>query len=230
MMKTIQTGLKPILLLLGLVIALGSCKDDNIKSLSELKSDQRSAISRLISERGIKVVSLEEDQLPSTIDPNVYYLMPNGLYIQVLDPGSKGQVIKQERTHAYVTLKGFHFTKEIFPAGAFDSYTSARVAPIEFIYRDGYDGGPIHFLSVSEGIARANYEALMCEGLAYPLSIVDTSVPTNEAEHLALDKSHTARLGNGAKLSLIIPFEVGPRDTYSQGVSLFVETLEYTIK
>lgn len=229
-MKTIQTGLKPLLLLLGLVLALGSCKDNKLKSLSELKSEQRSAISRLISERGLKVVTLKDNQLPNIIDPKVYYLMPNGLYMQVLDPGTKGQVIKQERTHAYVTLKGFYFTKEVFPGASFDAYTSARVAPIEFIYRDTYDGGPVHFQTVSEGVARANYEAMMCEGLAYPLSIIDTSIPTAEAERLALDNSHTARLGNGARLSLIIPFEVGPRDTYSQGVSLFVETLEYTIK
>lgn len=230
MMKTIQTGLKPLLLLLGLVLTLGSCSSSDIKSLSELKSEQSSAINRLISERGIKVVALEDNQLPSVIDPSVYYLMPNGLYIQVIDPGTTGQIIKKEQTRAYVTFKGFQFSLSAFPGSSFDSYASAQVAPVEFIYRDDYVGGPVHFALVPEGITRGNYEAIMCEGLAYPLSIVDPSVSTAEAERLALLKSHTARLGNGARLSLIIPFEVGPSSTYSQGISVFMETVEYTIK
>lgn len=229
-MKTIQSGLRPLVLLLGLIISLAGCKDDDLKSLSELKSEQRTAIGRLLSERGIKVVTLDEDRLPDVIDPSVYYLMPNGLYMQILDPGAKGQVIKQDDTRTFLTFKGFQFSKDTPTGTRFDGYTSAQVPPVEFIYRDYYNGGPVHFETIAEGVIRANYEALMCEGLAYPLSIIDTSVPTAEAERLALNKSHVSRIGNGARLSLIIPFEVGPSGSYSQGLSTFIETVEYTIK
>lgn len=227
--------------LLGLgSLVLGSCKDNEVKSLSELKDEQEDAISRLMSERNIRVVSLSDDALPETIDQSVYYKMPNGLYMRVLSMGQSGTEInrgytsgtngRREATRVFVTIKGFQFTKDEYPSLSFDNLSRGSRPPIEFRYASYYSGGEVHFTPVPQSSPQSNYDVLMCEGIAYPLSLKDGTISRERQETLANVGAHIGRLGNGARLSLIIPFEIGPSQTFDKGATTFIEEVEYTIR
>ena len=97
-----------LLLLLIPVLALGSCKKNrSIKPLSQLKREQRQAIDRLIKESSFTVKELSSETLPSTIDPDVFYRLSNGLYIRVLDKGTTRP--EANKTTVSVQLKGYFF-------------------------------------------------------------------------------------------------------------------------
>lgn len=229
-MQNIRNILSILLLMVVLMTNSTSCSKDNIRSLSELKGDQSDAIKRLISERGLRIVTRSEASLPQQIDPNVYYHMPNGLYLRVLEQGQQGTKMIQGQTRVFVVFKGFQFTKSASPFLLLDNLKRPNVSPIEYRYAEYYSNGDVHFVLTQHTAPQENYDAFMNQGLAYPLSLRDTSVPSSVAEALAQQRGHISRLGNGARLSLIIPFELGPSDTYSKGVSMFVEEAEYTIQ
>ncbi len=207
-----------------------SCSDTSVKSLSELKDEQQTAISRLISTRNLAIVERATNTLPETIDPSVYYHMPNGLYIRVLSEGERGSVVTQNESLVYATFEGKQFSRDVDPVLSFNSYSKPSVPPVEFRYTYYYNAGDVHFSLVSLSSPQTSYDVLMCEGIAYPLSIVDESVSADRAQELALKGAHVSRLGNGARVSLIIPFEVGPSDTYSKGYTTFMENLQYTFR
>lgn len=218
-----------LVLLLG-TLALQGCKDDKIKSLSELKDEQRDAINRLISDKGLRVVGRDVNNLPETIDPAVYYHLPNGLYIRVLNEGSREQSVQRGTTKVYVELKGAQFTKENYPGVEFDNLSKAGFPPIGFVYTRYYSGGEVHFEPLPRNSPQNNLDALMSEGIAFPLSLKALGVSEAEDERLATMGTHIARLGNGARLSLIVPFEIGPQQTYSTGAVTFIEEADYTIQ
>lgn len=222
--------LSMLLLIVGLITGSISCSKDDIRSLSELKNDQSDAIKRLISERGLRVVELSQASLPDIIDPGVYYRMPNGLYLRVLDQGTQGTKMIQGQTRVFVMLKGFEFTKTSIPYLQFDNLTRPNLPPIEYRYAEYYSAGDVNFTLTQYTSPQVNYDSFMNQGIAYPLSLRDASVNTSVSESLAQQGGHISRLGNGARLSLIIPFELGPSGTYSQGISMFVEEAEYTIQ
>lgn len=230
-MKTSNVASRVRALLVALVaVTLASCSDTSIKTLSQLKDDQAKAIARLISERNFTVVERSSNTLPATIDPNVYYLMPNGLYIRVHSVGTSGTIVKQNQSLVYVTFDGHQFSNETNPILSFASYSKPSVPPVEFRYTYYYNSGDVHFSTVALDAPQVGYDVLMCEGIAYPLSIVDETVSTAQAEALAKESAHVARLGNKALLSLIIPFEIGPSSTYSKGYTTFLENIEYTFR
>lgn len=228
-MKSVKRIMLALLTLAFAAIAVG-CKKTTVKSLSELKSEQRTAISKLISSRNIQVVELSGHTLPETIDNTVYYLMPNGVYLRVIDPGKQDTRITQDETVVFVTFKGFQFSLASNPLFTFDNHSKAAIPPTEFRYTEYYSAGTIHFSLVKQVAPQINYDFLMCEGLAYPLSIAKAVNDQALSEELTAKKAHIARLGSGARVSLIIPFEVGASETYSKGYSMFIEEAEYTIK
>ncbi len=196
----------------ALVLAsIGSCSDNDIKSFSDLKEEQKDAINRLISEKQLKVVELDDDNLPNKIDSKVYYKFPNGLYMRVLDRGelnTDGSIKRVPlNTKLALAFKGYLFSwnKKEYPS--FDNMSNAGSEFTFFTYTYFYNQGDVHFTLVQQENGVGNLDAYMCEGLAYPMT----------------------QLGNGASVSLIVPFEVGPQMTYKDGLSLFIDEANYTI-
>ena len=192
-----------LLLLLIPVLALGSCKKNrSIKPLSQLTREQRQAIDRLIKESSFTVKELNSETLPSTIDPDVFYRLSNGLYIRVLDKGTTRT--EANKTTVSVQLKGYFFNVSQSKGAIFDNLTETNVRPLFFRYASWETSeGKIHYSSLNES---GVYEDLICEGVAFPMSL----------------------LGDGAIVQLIIPFDLGPSQNYTAGNSLFVEKAVYT--
>ena len=186
------------LLALLLLPIFGSCKKDRtIKPLSQLKSEQRRAIDRLTGK-----LELENETLPQTIDPQVFYHLSNGLYMRVLNKGTTHPVLN--KTTVSVMLKGYFFNDSQSEGATFNNLNEPNVRPLSFRYTlyETADGRN-HFAPLNEsGI----YENLLCEGIAFPIS----------------------QLGNGAIVQLIIPFDLGPSQNYTAGNSIFVEKAVYT--
>ena len=89
MNRLISHRITLLLLLLIPLLALGSCKKNRtVKPLSQLKKEQRRAIDRLIKESSFRIVNRNDETLPETIDPNVFYKLSNGLYLRVIDKGA----------------------------------------------------------------------------------------------------------------------------------------------
>lgn len=183
------------------------CKRDNLKSLSELKDDQADNIERIIKENNWKVVKLNDDKFPSKIDYNVYYLFPNGLYIKVIDEGNNEKAIK-DKTHIFLYAKGYITNSKDKKFGTFDSLSDGNFMPIEFIYTEYYYQGYFHYRELPQITNGYSISQIMCEGLAYPMSL----------------------LGNNARVSLIIPFELAPNFTYTNGSSIVVQEANYSFK
>ncbi|NCC09070.1 MAG: DUF4827 domain-containing protein [Bacteroidia bacterium] len=76
-------------LLLGSIFQ--SC--DNTKTYAEMLSDEREAVSRLIKDRGITVISKDEFEKDTITDlkKNEYVLFSNGVYMQIADRGGKAE-------------------------------------------------------------------------------------------------------------------------------------------
>lgn len=206
--------MKIISYLLGVGLAslalIGSCSKDNNKSLSELKSEQSDAIERLQNNLKLKFVELKDNALPQTIDKSVYYHLKNGLYIKVLDEGNQSKKAELDKTKVFVVMKGYQFRKDTPKGASFDNLSEASATEIEFRYTYFYNAGAVHYTLIPNTRPVVTYDDLMCEGIAFPVS---------------LDK-----LGDGARVSLIIPFDIGPSSTFSLGVSTYIEELRYTFR
>lgn len=201
-----------LLSLVALLVGLGitSCKDEQkLKSLSDLKAEQASAISSLVEKHQFKVVDLgASGKLPDTPDPSVYYKIPSasGLYMRVLDRGDKSRRAVDKETKIFVAFKGHSFSKEFPLIARFDNLSRPSFPPVEFLYTVFYQYGEKHYTLLKQNASVVNYDDLMCQGLAYPMSI----------------------LGDGARVSLIIPFEIGPEASYASGQTFFIDEAEYT--
>ncbi|MDO4673280.1 DUF4827 family protein [Falsiporphyromonas endometrii] len=187
-------------------ITLTSCDKKSIRSVSRMKKDERKIIAQFIDENNIKVKTASDKQ--TEFDPNIMYIMPNGLYMQVLDKGNEERAV-ENKTHIYIRLKGEVLDPKA-PANRkldFNSLSSGKYQPIEFIYRNYYQQGEIHFELINPDPGY-NLTQYMCEGLAYPMSL----------------------LGNHARAKLIIPFVIGPDFLYESGNPVYVEEVEYTFR
>lgn len=184
-----------------------SCQKENkLKPLSELKSEQADAIKQLIAKRSLRVQEVKEEKsFPAKPDPAVYYKMPNGVYICVKDAGDMTRRPVENKTRVSLYFKGNYFTKSVAEGASFNNLAYAGLPPVEFLYTSYYSFGEVHFSLLPQQGYYATLERMMCEGLAYPMAL----------------------LGDGARVSLIIPFEAGPADTYTQGVSVFIEEARY---
>ena len=183
------------------VILLASCDKNHQKSITEMKKDQEKYIKEFRASHGISVKELSKEELPSTIDEKVFYKFPNGLYMRVLDKGTEKP--EKDKTHVFVKLKGFTFETDTLDR--FNNLNDPSYQPIEFIYTYYYDRGDFHYRQVKLDAPRANLDAILCEGIAFPMSL----------------------LGNGARVQLIIPFQIGPNATYNNGYPYFIEEAEY---
>ena len=167
--------------------SLASCRDNKTKSLSEMKDEQTDAIETLQSSKSLKVVKRSDNTLPlSSLDPNVYYRLKNGLYVRVLDKGDMSKLAKVNQTTVYLQMKGYMFSKSVSRTSVFDNLSKADIPKPST--------APVN-----------SYDQYMCEGLAFPAS----------------------QLGDGARVSLIIPFELGPSELYGSGMTTFVEEARY---
>lgn len=195
---------------LSALLALSACSEDKQKSLSELKDEQTSAINAFKQKHHLRVVELKTNSLPRLIDKGVYYRFKNGLYLRVLEAGDSNQAAEVGKTTVFAVFKGHQFTKESEKTTAFDNLSQADSPELEFKYIEYYNAGEVHYNLVANSRPIVGFDSFMCEGLAFPLSL--------------------SGIGNGAKLSLIIPFEIGPNASYSKGASTYVEEIRYTFK
>lgn len=199
------------LFVFSLIITFGvfSCKEEKFKSLSELKKDQKTNIDNLIKGNSWKVVELKEKGLPQPYDKSVYYKFPNGLYMRVIDAGSEAKAEK-DKTIISLYADGYMSHKDKPRYSDFQSLSNPEYMPVDFIYTEYYNQGDIHFQAINNpnttnGI---NLSQIMCEGLAYPMTM----------------------LGNNARVSLIIPFELGPSFAYQNGANMVVTEAKYVFK
>lgn len=190
------------------ILMLSSCSKNTQKSLSDLKSEQSDAIKNFIATNKLKVTELKTNDLPSSIDTETYYHLKNGLYLRVIDKGDMSKKAVLGETNVYALLKGYQFSKETSQTRSFDNLSKANVAELHFRYVYTYNAGDLHFNIVENTRPVLSLDDLMCQGIAFPVTM----------------------LGNGAKVALIIPFELGPSATYSKGLSTYVSELHYTYK
>ena len=87
--------LLPILAIGMAVLTLGSCKKSDIKSLKEMKKDERKAIESFINRMGFTIKEGHEGQ--SEFDPDIMYHFDNDLYMQVLDKGKEPPVLNKTK-------------------------------------------------------------------------------------------------------------------------------------
>ena len=195
------------LLLLVTFALLGSCKKSNVKPLSQLKKEQRRAIDRLIAKEKFQVISRNDELLPTPIDQNVFYKLSNGLYMRVLDKGSDEKAVA-EKTRVLVRMKGGMFNDSRDTVYTFNSIANPSFDELKFLYVSYYNVGTEHYRAIGSNSFSNSLDQLLCEGVAFPASL----------------------LGNGARVQLIIPFELGPTATYTQGNSIYVEEAQYTYR
>lgn len=191
------------------LIAFTSCEKDNTKSLSELKSEQSDAIAAFGSANNLSFVELRDNKLPADAKAGVFYRFRNGLYMRIDSWGDRSQTATLNKTMVLAQLKGYQFSKANAKLSTFDNLSNPSIPDLEFAYVYFYNGGDVHYRLVDNVRPIPDYDELMCQGLAFPVSL---------------------GLGNGAELSLIIPFELGPSGTYSSGISTYVEKVKYTYK
>ncbi len=83
---------KLVVLLLSLLVGgsiFQAC--DNTKTYAEMLEDEKNAVNAFIKKRGIKVISVEDFEKDTITDvaSNEYVLFSNGVYMQIVDRGSK---------------------------------------------------------------------------------------------------------------------------------------------
>lgn len=198
------------LFLIGLITLFGifSCRDDKFKSLSELKKDQKTNIEALIKQNSWQVEELKDKKLPETYDKNVFYKFPNGLYMRVLDAGGKEKAEK-DKTIISIYADGYMSHKDKPMYSSFKSLSDAEYTPVDFLYTEYYNQGDIHYQTINNPIPNGIYTSqIMCEGLAYPMTM----------------------LGNNARVSLIIPFELCPSYAYQNGACMVITAAKYEFK
>lgn len=198
-----------LIALMSLALGLQSCNDTSIKSLSEMKEEQETAIDKLVTANSLKVVNLSGETLPSPIDHSVYYKLPNGLYMRVIKQGDMSKRAVRNQSKIYLRMKGTMFNHQEEKILQPNNYSNAAVEVIEFLYVKEYNQGDIHYsLIAAPASTVSNLDSFMCQGLAYPMTL----------------------LGDGAEVSLIIPFDIGPSFTYNSGYTMFVERAVYNFK
>jgi len=196
---------RTLVLLLILPLLFGSCKKSDIKPLSQLKKEQRRAIDRLISTEGFRVINRDNELLPEEIDKSVFYRLSNGLYMRVLDAGDQKAKAVAEKTRVLVQMKGRVFNESKGVRYTFNSLNNPSYGELKFLYVSYYNVGAEHYRAISSGGFSDSLDQLLCEGVAFPASL----------------------LGSGARVQLIIPFELGPTASYTEGNSIFVEEARY---
>mgnify|MGYP000845822405 FL=1 len=197
---------RTLALLLILPLLFGSCKKkSDIKPLSQLKKEQRRAIDRLISTEGFRVINRDNELLPEEIDKSVFYRLSNGLYMRVLDAGDQKAKAVAEKTRVLVQMKGRVFNESKGVRYTFNSLNNPSYGELKFLYVSYYNVGAEHYRAISSGGFSDSLDQLLCEGVAFPASL----------------------LGSGARVQLIIPFELGPTASYTEGNSIFVEEARY---
>ena len=203
MKKIITTTLLPVLSIAMAILAFGSCKKSDIKSLKEMKQDERKAIESFISRMGFTIKDGAEGQ--TEFDPNVMYHFDNDLYMQVLDKGKEAPELN--KTKINVRMEGFYFNRERDSIVVFNSLTSGGFQESVFRYIHTYNDGDINF-ELIPCTTGANLDAYVCQGIAFPMTM----------------------LGNGARVRLIVPFRLGPDNLYSQGMTGYYKEVEYIFR
>ncbi|MDY6122077.1 MAG: DUF4827 family protein [Porphyromonas sp.] len=195
----IAYGLCLTLLLGGVGLSLSSCSKSTLRSLIEMKQDERKQVKKFISEKGFKVREVKSGQTRFT--PGILYHFDNDLYMEVLDHGGDRAIPNE--THVFVRMKGYTLNRDGYVE--FDCLSKSKYQPIEFIYIDAYKDGPLHYKSLPPA-AGYNLNRYLCEGLAFPMSL----------------------LGDGARVRLIVPFSIGPESMVNGGIPTYFEEVEYT--
>ncbi|SQH73789.1 DUF4827 family protein [Porphyromonas crevioricanis] len=176
-----------------------SCEKSKVRSLTEMRQDERKRIKSFIASKGFKVKEAEREQ--KDFVPGILYHFDNDLYMEVLDKGGAKAV--PQKTHVFMRIRGYALDSS--EPVIFDSLSKGKYQPIEFIYIDVYRDGPLHFQPLPPA-AGFNLNRYMCEGLAFPMSL----------------------LGDGARVRLIVPFSIGPEFTSRSGIPIYFDEVEYT--
>ncbi len=185
--------------MMGVCLTTSSCKKTReLRSLSKMLAEEKKNITKFISEQGFTVQEGTAEM--TTFDKDVFYHLPNGLYMRVIEKGNERA--EAGKTQIAVRFKGYLFNDSI--RTKFDNLTQGAFQNTLFLYTDLYQQGALHY-QLMPSAPGTNLNNFMCEGIAFPMSM----------------------LGNGAKISLIIPFKIGSQIAYNAGASTFCEEIRY---
>lgn len=185
-------------LIVLLALSGGGCKKREVKSLTQLLKEEKTYIRDFIAKEGFTVKEASGEE--TTFEANILYHFPNGLYMQVLDAGKTRPEVN--KTKVVVRFAGYMFQKE--PLSSFNNLTDGSYQNTEFLYIESYNRGALHY-SLLPSAPGYTLNSLMCEGLAFPMSL----------------------LGDGARVRLIIPFLLGPEVAYNTGTPMYCQEAQY---
>ena len=180
------------------LLFLGGCKEKEMKSLTQLIKEEKGNISSFINEQGFSVKEASGEE--TSFEKNILYHFPNGLYMEVIDPGKTRP--EANKTKIVVRFKGYSFAEK--PLSPFNNLTDGSFQNTEFLYIEAYNRGALHY-SLLPSAPGYSLNSLMCEGLAFPMSLC----------------------GDGGRVKLIIPFLIGPEMAYNAGSSMYCEEVVY---
>ena len=203
------TSYRILALLLALPLLLGSCKKkSDFKPLSQLKKEQTRAIEQLINKEhfGGLIQNINQEALPAETDSRYFYMLANGLYVRVKNRGDMTRRARLGETTVSIEMTGRLFREDEPELLSFSSITNPAYQPTRFRYMTNYSGGiETHYTLLGQVPFASSLDRFMCEGIAYPVSYI----------------------GDGAELELIIPFELGPSESYVQGRSIYLSKIIY---
>lgn len=189
-----------ILMLLAGVVLFSSC--NNNKTYAEMKKDQKKAIDKFVTERGIEI--LHKWPVDSAFAENQFLLLDNGVYLNIVDSGN-GNRATQYKTKILMRCSGQRiFQGDTAKFNTFDNYYH----PIEFIY--GY-ASTVMNQWVSYYVGPSYEEPIQC----YYLSSGVESI--------------LQYVGEDAIVKLIVPFEEGStyQSSSNYGAPLYYERVRF---
>lgn len=182
-----------LMMILGAVMMIASC--NKTKSYTDMLKAEQKAIDRLIDEEGLEILS--EYPADGVFKENQFYILDNGVYLNVIDSGNGNRYTNGKIVHARFKVKFFMSDTLEFNNLNEDIYGGP--AAFTATFSDYYST----VVKVASGNASPTY--WISEGLASGLEYV----------------------GDSSYVKLIVPFKVSSSDFMSQGEPLYYTKVKY---
>lgn len=192
-----------ILLILCAGLFILSCSDKT-KSYTDMLKDEKKAISKLIDEKGFRI--LDEDDFPrdSVFAENEYVKLDNGVYLRIIDKGNGNKPV------LYSTMVLCRFTADRITIDADNPQYMKNVSNY------GPNSGGTYPLSYRYGTMASSEQFSQDDYRYYVAELL--------GEALAEGLNYVSERG---KVSLIVPFKRGGSRDMDNGWPVYFEIVEY---